>query len=898
MEDRQDEFNASDPQLILKATPPRVSKMLLNRARLSSTTPELADKSVVVVQAPAGFGKTSLLSQWRREALRSGVVSAWLSVDEADHDARFVQGLVVGMRMATARAGFRQSNSRSTGPAEGDLEALTNWLAEVAHMAVAVELFLDDVHTLPNPTLENSLLYLIRNAPANLRIALGSRKQLPLEVSDLLDRGQFALLGADSLALSLDETIAIVTSRLGSRADSDICARMHELTEGWPLGLQLAMATIDKKVNLSEAIAGCLAYAGDIRRYFVESLINRLSPTAADFLIRVSIVDELHPDLCQAITGRLDSAHLLEYLQFETPVFQEAVDSDWLRIHSLARRFLQSRFDQLPIEQRREGHERAARWLAERGMFEAAARQALNAGQDQLACDFMTHCLYDMVIAGQGSGVTEWVERLPAAEIEKSPRLRLAVAWTLAMSKRHDEATLLVAPLLDDPATDPGQRCESAEICASAAFFADDFDGMERIVTPWATSLQTLPAMQHVVGINQLAVAALYRGMPEKARYCYREMPSDRASSIGHYTRGLMDWVIGISHLWQGQVLLADEHLRPALAHAEEERGRRSPVAAMLAAALAAALWERDLTEELPPLLANRLDVLERRCSPDAILMGYLCAARSATKEGLERRAFSQLEGLYALGEARGLPRLCVSSLAEQVRMHAFHGHAQACAALIARLEAFATPAALGRLGLLEPLVRLQNGLARAYGAVASQAWRRALAELSEAKQIAEQLRRGRDLVQISLLQAMALTHCEEESLALFNEGISMAETMGLKRILVDTHPDLADIMRQVRSAPRSAAQSQPMEIESRAPVVRQVSRASVVPSALLTPKEGEVLQLLAGNMSNKQIALALGVGGETVKWHLKNLFGKLEAGNRRHLLARARMLGVLDVVD
>ncbi len=897
MEGRQNKFYTSDPQLILKTTPPRVSKTLLYRSRLSCTAPELVDKSVVVVQAPAGFGKTSLLSQWRREALRSGVMSAWLSVDEMDHDSRFVQGLVVGMRMATARAGFRRQ-LRPAGPDEGALEALTNWLAEVAHMAVEIELFLDDVHMLPKSTLENSLLYLIRNAPANLTISLGSRKPLPLEVSDLLDHGKFEQLGPDALRLSLEETIAIVTSRFGSRADSDICARMHDLTEGWPLGLQLAMATIEKKANLSEAIAGCLAQAGDIWGYFVECLMNRLSPTVADFLIQISIADELHPELCQAITGRLDSTHLLEHLQFETPIFVGGVDSDWLRIHSLAQGFLRKRFDELPIEQRRQAHERAACWLAERRMFNAAARQALNAGQDQLACEFMAHCLYDMVIAGQGSGVTEWTERLPAAEIEKSPRLRLAVAWILAMSKRNEEATQLVRPLLDDPATDPEQRCESAEICASAAFFADDFDSMERIIAPWTSSLRTLPALQHVVGINQLAVAALYRGMPEKARYHYRELPSDLTSSIGHYTRGLMDWVIGISHLWQGQVLLAEEHLRPALAHAEEERGRRSPVAAMLASALATSLWEQDRTDELALLLAHRLDVLERRCSPDAILMGYLCAARGATQEGLERRAFNQLEGLYALGEARGLPRLCVSSLAEQVRMHAFYGHAEACSAFIARLEALATPAALERLGLLAPFVRLQIGVARAYGAVASQDWRRALAELREAKQIAEQLRRGRDLVQISLLQAMALTHCEEESLALFNEAISMARTMGLERILVDTHPGLGDIMRQVQSAPRPAAPPEPTEVESRAPVVRPVPHASVAPSTLLTPKEGEVLQLLAGNLSNKQIALALGVGGETVKWHLRNLFGKLEAGNRRHLLARARMLGVLDVID
>jgi len=317
----------------------------------------------------------------------------------------------------------------------------------------------------------------------------------------------------------------------------------------------------------------------------------------------------------------------------------------------------------------------------------------------------------------------------------------------------------------------------------------------------------------------------------------------------------------------------------------------------MLASALAMALWEEDLTDELAPLLAHRLDVLERRCPPDTILMGYLSAARSATREGSERRAFNLLEGLYALGEARKLPRLCMFSLAEQVRMHAFHARAEACSALIARLDALATPATLERLGLLAPLVGLQIGLARSYAAVAAQNWRRSLAELDVVRPLAGQLRRGRDLVQISLLQALALTYCDEDGLALFNEAISMAKTMGLQRILEDTHPDLIDIQRQVRSGYRPAVPSAPTEVESQPLPASTVVRAGVSASVLLTPKEGEVLQLLAGNLSNKQIALALDVSAETVKWHLKNLFSKLEVGNRRHLLARARMLGLLDVM-
>lgn len=893
---------ATDPQLTLKATPPRLPKTLLARPRLSSSVARLADKSVIVIQAPAGFGKTSLLAQWRREALRNGAMAAWLTLDERDDGARLAQGLAFAIRMASGRASFGQSYVHAVGARDSGLEALTNWLAEVAHMAVEVELILDDAHMVPKETLETSLTYLFHNAPANLKVFLSSRSPLAMPVADMLTHGQFAFLDADALRFTREETIAIVTERFGSRADSDICVRMHELTEGWPLGLQLAIATVEKSLNLSDAITGFSVRSGDIQRYFVESLVNRLPSALAEFLIRVSFLDALHPDLCQAVTGRVDSADLLQRLQDATPIFLGGVDSDWSRIHSLAREFLRDRFEALPDAERRAAHERAARWLAERRMFEAAARQALLAGQDQLAYEFVAHCLYDLVIAGQMASVTEWIERLPAVEIEKNPRLRLAVAWTLAMSERHDEAAKLVKPIVDDPTSDPGERCESAEICATASFFGDDLDGVERIVASWASSLPTQPAMRRAVGTNQMALGAIYRGMPEKARYYYQQLPPDTILMVGEYTRGWMDWLIGFSYLWQGQVLLAEEVLRPSLARAEEECGRRSPIAVMLASALAIVFWERDLTVEMASLLANRLDVLERRAAPDAIVMGYVCAARNATKGGLERRAFDLLENLYALGEARGLPRLCVASLAEQVRMQALRSHGDACAALIDRLGRYTTQKAYKRWGILGPLVKSQVGIARAYGAAVAQDWKRVLIELEASKPIAEQLRRTRDGIQISLLQALALKHCGEDSHAQFKEAISMAESLGLERILVDTHPDLIDWMRRVRGGSDTPAAAMVQRPEAprtalKLPGVRPAVRASVSPSALLTPKEAEVLQLLAGNLSNKQIALALDVGDETVKWHLKNLFTKLDAGNRKHLLDRARLLGVLDTM-
>lgn len=885
-----------DPQLVLKATPPRIPKSLLMRVRLAYKAPEFADKSVIFIQAPSGQGKTSLLAQWRREVLQTGAIAAWLTLGDRDDGARFARGLWVAMRMASGRASFGQSYADTVAPGEGDLESLTDWLAEVANLGVEVVLFLDDVHLLPPATVNASLVYLLHNAPANLRVVLSARKPIALPIAEMLARGQFATVDADTLRLRLDETIAVMNARFGARVGADACVRLHALTEGWPLGLQLALATIEKSPSLNDAIAAFSVRTGDIQRFFVECLVERLPRSLADFLTRIAFVDSLHPDLCDAITGRGDSAEQLKSLQDATPIFHAGVDSEWLRIHPLAREFLRARFEALPPDERRSLHASAARWLAERQMYEAAARQALQAGQEQLAYDFAARCLYDVLLTGQVAPVSDWAERLPQELLERHPRLRLAVGWVLALSERQAEAAALVGPISDDPAADPGDRCEAAEICGAAAFFADDADRMERIVSPWLESLSTRPPILRAVGVNQLALLKLYRGLPDQARYLLQQLPMEPAA-MGGYVHGWSDWVIGMSYLWQGQVIAAGDLLRAALTRAEDECGRRSPIAVMLASALATVHWERDSIDEVASLLADRLDVLERRAPPDAIINGYISAARAAMVAGLERRAFDLLEHLHALGETRALPRLQVASLAEQIRMHALRAHNAVCSTLVGRLAGLTSEQTAAQWGILGPSITLQAGLARAYAAVVRQDWLQVLAELAAIDPIAERLRRTRDRIQIGLLRALAMKRCGDDAAALFGEALSLAESLGLQRIVVDTHPDLVDWARRMRGIDSGMRAPQP----STPPApkrTRSAAQGRVTPSALLTTKEGEVLQCLAGNLTNKEIALALDVSDETVKWHLKNLFGKLNAINRKHLLGRARMLGILDAVD
>ncbi|MDB6142506.1 MAG: LuxR family ATP-dependent transcriptional regulator [Pseudomonas sp.] len=885
-----------EPQLILKTTPPRSQKSARVRNRLSIDTPELTDAMVIAVHAPAGFGKTFLLTQWRRECLSLGAVVAWLTLDARDDGARFVLGLAAAMAIGSGRPFFARAFEPMPGQGRDELEGLTQWLAEVADLGSETVLILDEADTLPEGTVRHSLAYLLHNAPANLRIILASRGRLNLKVADLLASGRYASISTAALRLGVEESVAILSARFGARIDTDLCVRLHEVTEGWPLGLQLAISAMEKSPNLRAAIEELSTCSGDIQRYFVDTLVAHLPEEQVRFLTGIALLEMVQPSLCVALTGNPQAGELLKELCVSTPIFVESVDSDWVRIHPLAREFLLGRFASLPLEQRQGFHERAAIWLEQHGFLEQAARQYLLAGLPQPAYAMIEECLYEVMLRGQFSRVLEWDEELEPEDILSHPRICLAVAWALAMGERQAEAARLIASIQQHPSADEATRCEAAAIATAAAYFADCPDESLALITPWVERLPSFSIKLQAIVANQIARLTLFQGQPEKARRIFQRAPHYAWTPGLDAIRGFGEWVVGLTYLCEGQMVSAEAALRASLSRAEEDIGRRSPVTVMLAAGLATVLLERGEVQEASTVLANRLDMVERLASPHAIVIGFLTAARLASLQGQGHRGQDILDALFALGEERGIPRFCIASLGEQIRLHALHGRGDTCAALWRRLDNLIPLIAREQQGLLGPELSLLAGLANAYVLLMKRDWAAMLTALDTTSGTAEYLRRGREIVQLKLLRALALKALGEEGTDCLLEAISLAQEYGLQRVVQDTHPDLVkwqQALQRETIVPVTSALPQSV------PASRlESATSSVSPSRLLTPKEREVLHLLARNLSNKQIALALNVGEETVKWHLKNLFGKFQAGTRQHVVARAYMLGILETAD
>ncbi len=891
----------STATLLLKTTPPRAPRHMLARARLQLHDPHFRGSPVIALHAPAGFGKSAVLSQWRREALATGSAVAWLTLDEADEPARLVRALVQAVRDGCARPAFGRQLVDGGAAADDALGAVTTWLADVAASSLDLMLLVDDAEKLP-PASTELLNYLLHNLPLNLRVVVAARAALPL--ADLLAYGHCVKVGPELLRFVFEETRALVAVRFGALVSADDAARLHELTEGWPLGLQLALAAMEHSRDPAAALAGLAGGDGQLPARVVGMLLAHLDPDDQQFLVGAALTDALHPELCNVLSGQADSAARLARLVRDTPLFVVAENSAWCRLHTLTRDLLRQRLRVWPQERLRDWHARAASWLTAHGLLPEAARHAHASGQTALAFDLAERCLLDAVRQGELNALDHWRAQLPEAELARRPRLRLAAAWVVALGTQHRDATDLVARIraAADP-QDAALHYECALIESAAAYYADESDRFLALFAPWsgATPPGTDPWLLQA-HVNRLSASALLAGDPALARrYQQRNQGSGAAESS--YVRRWGEFLVAQSYLWEGQLKLARETVEPALARADADLGRRHPLSAMFAALYAAALFEDNRIDAAQGALANRLDVLERSGTPDTLLLAYRTASRCAMAQGQEHRALDLLEAMHAIGAERGLPRLCAASLMEQAHLHAYASRGESARALAQRLAALGGDGAPGGFDALMSADGQPAGqgsfrqrwfafvcaLTEGYAAIAGRDWRAAQAPLVQAQDGAASLRLGRHAVEIMALRALAQEQLGNAGASLLREAQGLAATCGLQRTIGDAHPLLATWVARLDGAAVPAATGAP------APQAPATNRPRALPSMVLTPKEREVLELLARNLSNKQIALALAVGEETVKWHIKNLFGKLDAASRKHVVQRARLLGLLE---
>lgn len=876
---------AGDRRLALGSIPPRPSAGFLPRPHLALERVLQAGMDVIEVCAPHGFGKTSQLAHWYREAMLSGRHPLWLTINPRDDAMRMIGALAdAGARLSTGdafSARFAAWIAGSTDPQQ----AMTAWLAEVSRLPGNAILLIDDADQAA-PQARMVLDYLVANAPANLRIAVSLRPDGSFADAGLLATLPMMRITARELKLREEETVTLVRQLLVNARDAqdlnDFAIQLHGQAAGWPLGVRLGIAARLR----SPSGAPETRSLGDIGRYMMTNLVDRQPAEIADMLVRSARFDPIHPDLLCAVFGPSARVDWITQLLADSPISIRAGTEEWMRLHPAASEALRNRQSRLPAESLRSDAAIASRWYAANDMLEEAAQQASLAGDEGRAIELAEASLRRLLELGRNAEIIGWVERIPPTDIAARPGLWAPAGWAytnsgqFALGRRYAEA------IRQDNRSSDIDRHEADLILATSAAYVDDHEDWGLLRQRWPacpTHAKPPNIMIHAVSIAHYAIIS---GQPEVAR---RQLAlpftdDDPAGGVAPVSVGFANAFRGLSYLWEGKPLLAIEQLRASLDEAEARMDRRSRVAVTLAAFLAEAALATGNPSEAARLLSQRTMLVTREGLPDAVISACATLVELACEDGRQDRAIDRITTMLGEGAARGSHRMQAAAHFAATRLHTRYGRPHSAARAADQAAALCNALTAGARPAERRYCELQAALARATALHGSTK----AAELEQAEQAADralvlaaQLQRGADTARALFLRAAARRGlgnpaAEEDQ----GEAISYCRAGGLFRLEREFAPAGSPDPAPAPSRPAAAP-----EREEGPPAYS---------GGVLTPREYDVVCHLAGHMSNKEIALAMGLREETVKWHVKNLFQKLGAGDRKTVVRRARMLGII----
>src|SRR5215471_3006141 len=439
-----------DVLLATKLHVPRPRPDLVPRPRLTECLDEGLVRGLMLVCAPAGYGKTVLLADWAR---RGQQPVAWLSLDDGDNDpARFWRHGVAAL--GQGRPGLAERVGPMLGPPapssyEGLVTALINELAAEpdAHQALLV---LDDYHLIDSEAVHESVGFLLEHRPPDLRLVLASRSDPPLALARLRGRGQLAELRAAELRFTADEAAALLRQGVavsGVALPETAVAALAARTEGWAAGLQLAALSLRGQPDAAGFTAAFTGNHRYVLDFLAEEVLEQQSDQVRTFLLETSVLERLSGELCDAVTGRPGSQALLEQAE-RAGLFLVPLDEvrGWWRYHHLFADLLRARLQAEQPGRAARLHRNAAAWYDDHEMADDAIRHAVAAGETGWAARLIEQH-FDELIYLRGEGVTaqRWLSTLPGDVVRIRPRLLLAQAY-LASVSGHTET---VEPLID-----------------------------------------------------------------------------------------------------------------------------------------------------------------------------------------------------------------------------------------------------------------------------------------------------------------------------------------------------------------------------------------------------------------------------------------------------------------
>jgi LuxR family maltose regulon positive regulatory protein len=907
--------------LTTKLYRPSTTTNLVTRPRLTQQLDDALRQGhpLILVVAPAGYGKTTLVTDWLGQA---SIPAAWLSLDEADNDpVRFFACVVAALQTVDAKLGQSLLGTLHTTPQSPGafVDALINDLAAAKRSIV---LALDDYHVITSALIQEAMIYLLDHAPPNLHLLVLTRADPPFRLARLRVRGAMTEIRDRDLRFTPEEMTVLLNSVHRLNLPAEQIAALDSRTEGWPAGIQLAALSLqglsaERATQFIQAFSGSHHYVID---YLADEVLRRQSEEVQSFLLQTSILKRLSAPLCDAVAGQQGSHALLELLQ-KSNLFLVALDDQrqWYRYHPLFADLLRARLAQTYPDQVPVLHQRASMWYERNELGPEAVIHALAAGDLERIVRLIEGRALAMMDASEWSTLAQWLDALPGDVVRREPWLCIARAWILAADGQFDAA----ARYLEE--AEVGQKsvaesiagtAESQRLAGYAATLRTHMTSLQGDVEATARfarqALDLLPhrdrATRSLVA-KHLVVLLRVSGDLRAADQVLAEALAESRAARDRFATVFLLGELGLNQIAKGQLLRAYATCQEALRIAEEhlqQVGRQLPAVTYVYPALSNVLREwNDLQGAARYARAGiefsqqwrHAQELEEDRSPLAMALHALGGA-----EDLEDNRIALALALLPLGDTDGALRVIAAAKEDSPGLSSWYVD------LIEQCE-LRIQLALENESAVERWAR-KTGLRtdaepnlesmRAYGLLArmlmmQRRWAQALSLLERLLPLQEAAGAGRFVVEALALRSVVLQALGEKDHALSSLGqaLDLAEPEGYIRTFVDEGEAMHDLLRLAMAegvAPAYTAKLLAAFLGPAAPL--QPPTPELVEP--LSEQELRVLQLVASGLSNRETAEELYVTVGTVKKHLNNIFGKLGVSSRTQAVARARELNLL----
>jgi LuxR family maltose regulon positive regulatory protein len=868
-------------QTKLHIPPPRPN--LVQRSRLVDVLNAGTAAKLTLVSAPAGFGKTTLLSTWTQEC---GMPAAWLSLGAEDNDPVSFMTYVVtalhGIGEDVGQASLAMLNATPPPPLNNMLVVLIN---ELSRLPDDFFLFLDDYHFIDAQEIHTALAYLVDNLPQKMHIVLSSRSDPPLPLSRLRARGQLTELRQADLRFTAGEAATFLNQSMGLSLTEEQVAALEARTEGWIAGLQLAAISLRGKQDISAFVQEFSGSHRFVIDYLADEILAQQPEGLRQFLEQTSILDRFTAPLCDRVTGREDSAAVLQLLE-ENNLFLFPLDEhrDWYRYHHLFSDFLRSELEE---EHESTLHKRATEWFLSEKLYSEAVNHALASGDMEEAEKAILLAAPAVFNQGSLNILMRWLDALPEETVLENSELAIYKGFALFICQSDEE----VPPFLkaaEQSLTQESTPATLGRFMSLKAHMALSDGQVDDCISLSREALEHLD--EEDLSFRNLTLNVLGQVL---------EMKGDVASAADVYDQAFKSG-------WQAGDQIGALVVFTNLIFSLNELGRRqealdlcNQLASEMDAITVQGFSLSDtvcLAWSLLSLEANELDVAQEQAQraldilsavnfAQGVLWGQYILARVHLAKGDFEAMFPITQMGIRLAKQVGRESLHGAWLAAlEAQAHLLQGNISKAArwAEAAGYALHETPHFWSeyRYFTFTRLLLAQERLAEA-------------GELLQTKEkAAQQGGRTRKLITIYLLQARTLLaqRNRKEALEHVERALRIAAPENYRRAFLDEGMTIAQLLPQVRAAA-------PAFVHELMVAFGAVDEAMPEAVALLDPlseRELEVLRLVAKGLSNRQIAETLFVTVGTVKKHLNNIFSKLSVKSRTQAFVRARELGLL----